>query len=458
MFKFRLSSRRAVSRLQTNTPDAGGGQRLVDKDFAVGWEWRSLIRGRLIMNLDQVSVMIGIDWADRTHVCCLFDQAKGTRHVIRVGSSPEDFGVWLDAVQTQYPQGRIVIALERPEGAMVEMIRYRSRFEIVPINPVVLHRFRQAFAPSGAKNDPGDATLIGEIVLTHPEKFEALMNQDPVLAALSALVKERRHWVDTRTGLLEELISVLKKYYPQALELAGENLASPMAGEFLLRWPDLLAAKKTNWSTLEKFYRRHHSGREDVLKRRRELLHTARIVCEHEAYLQPCRLHMLAIVRQIEAVSTSIAQFDAAIAELYAQAPGHDVIDSLPGAGDALAPRLWIACASEGPAPESETMQLKSGIAPVRIQSGNSKATCFRWARPRFLHQTWTEFAFHSLKDSVWARQYYQQRKDKGHGEGAILRGLAFKWIRIVARLWKDQRPYDESFYLEHCSARLAAA
>ena len=410
------------------------------------------------MNLDEVSVVIGMDWADRTHGCCLFDQAQGTRKVIQVGSSPEDFGAWLDAVQTQYPQGRIVIALERPEGAMVEMIRDQSRFEIVPVNPIVLHRFRQAFAPSGAKNDPGDAALIGEIVLTHPDKFETLMNQDPVLAALSVLVKERRHWVDTRTGLLEELISVLKKYYPQALELAGENLTSPMAREFLLRWPDLLVAKKANWSTLEKFYRHHHSGREEVLLRRRELLQTTRSVSEHQAYLQPCRLHMQAIVRQIEAASISITQFDTAIDELYSQASGRDVIDSLPGAGAALAPRLWVACALAGQNPSAEDMQLTSGIAPVQIQSGNSKVVRFRWARPKFLHQTWVEFAHHSVQYSAWANEYYRRHKDKGHGEGAILRGLAFKWIRIVARLWRDQRPYDESFYLQHCSARMAAA
>ena len=41
MFYFRLSGQRAVSRLQTNTPDADAGQRLVDKDYAVGWVRRS---------------------------------------------------------------------------------------------------------------------------------------------------------------------------------------------------------------------------------------------------------------------------------------------------------------------------------------------------------------------------------------------------------------------------------
>jgi hypothetical protein len=133
-------------------------------------------------------------------------------------------------------------------------------------------------------------------------------------------------------------------------------------------------------------------------------------------------------------------------------------IDSLPGAGEALGPRLWVACASEGNDPNAATMQLRSRIAPVQKQGGNSKVVCFRWARPWFLHQTWTEFAHHSIKTCFWACAYYQARKAKGHGDGAILRALAFKSIRIVARLWKDQALYDESFYLAHCSARLAAA
>jgi hypothetical protein len=338
------------------------------------------------------------------------------------------------------------------------MVRPRARFVLVPVNPVVLHRFRQAFAPSGAKNDPGDATLLGEIFLAHPEKFSPLAAPDPTAATLARLTKMRRHWVGTRTGLLEELISVLKQYYPQALELAGGNLASPMALAFLQRWPDLLTVRKARWHTLDAFYRQHHSGREAVLQERHQLLQTARSVTEDPALLLPHRMHMLAIVRQLTAVNASIAEFDETIAQLYATAPGREIIDSLPGVGEALAPRVWAACAMEGSAFSAELMQLKSGIAPVQKQSGNSKVVCFRQARPRFLHQTWVEFAYHSIAQCSWAQAYYQAREEKGHGKGAILRGLAFKWIRIVAQLWKDRVPYNESHYLQHCAARRAAA
>jgi hypothetical protein len=410
------------------------------------------------MKLEQISVVIGIDWADRTHVCCLQSQDGVSRETVQVGASAEAFGSWIETMEQRYPNGSIAVAIERPEGAMVEMLRERLRWVVVPVNPVVLHRFRQAFAPSGAKNDPGDAALLAEILRTHPERFNALPPAQDLGTELAAWVKGRRHWVNTRTKFVEQLIAALKSYFPQALELVGENIGSPMTLEFLERWPDLTAARKAKWSTLERFYRQHHSGRKDVLQRRQALLRSSRPVSEEEAYLRPRRFHMLAIVRQIAAAQTSIAQFDAAIAAQYALAPGREVIDSLPGAGPVLAPRLWVACAGEGPMPDATTMQLKSGIAPVQQQSGNAKVVRFRRARPHFVHQTWTEFAYHSLLGCVWARAYYKARTAKGHSKGAILRALAFKWIRIVARLWKDKVPYDEQYYLQHCAARLAAA
>lgn len=410
------------------------------------------------MQLDDASIIIGLDWAQRAHTCALFGPDKKLQATVQVDAAPEAFGAWLEKIERAHPQGRLVVAVERDDGAAVQMMRARARWSVVPINPVVLHRFRQAFAPSGAKNDPGDATLLGEIVLTHPEKFTALPPVDEQLGALATLVEQRRHWVDTRTGLLEQLGAVLQDYYPQALALAGDNLACPMAREFLRRWPDLAAAQQAGWSTLEAFYRSHHSGQREVLARRQALLAQAQAVSTTETYVGPRRLHMRTIVAQLEALGPSIAQFDAAIAELFAQAPGHEVIDSLPGAGPALAPRLWVACQQAGPHPAALDLALASGVAPVQRQSGETKTVAFRWARPRFLHQTWIEFAMHSIAGSQWAADYYKMRRKKGHGRHAIHRALAFKWTRIVAQLWREHICYDEPRYLQQRAARLANA
>ena len=39
------------------------------------------------------------------------------------------------------------------------------------------HRYREAFSPSGAKDDPSDAELALEVLLTHPERFKPLNPQ-----------------------------------------------------------------------------------------------------------------------------------------------------------------------------------------------------------------------------------------------------------------------------------------
>ena len=52
------------------------------------------------------------------------------------------------------------------------------------------------------------------------------------------------------------------------------------------------------------------------------------------------------------------------------------------------------------------------------------------------------------------AREYYQAQRDQNKGHHAAVRSLAFKWIRILFRCWKDRTPYDEAKYLQALIAR----
>src|SRR5262249_15969282 len=49
-----------------------------------------------------------------------------------------------------------------------------------------------------------------------------------------------------------------------------------------------------------------------------------------------------------------------------------------------------------------------------------------------------------------WAKAYYQHlREDENKTYQAAVRSLAYKWIRIIFRCWKDGKPYDEEVYLQ---------
>ena len=129
--------------------------------------------------------------------------------------------------------------------------------------------------------------------------------------------------------------------------------------------------------------------------------------------------------------------FDKRIAELVADHPDGALFRSLPGAGDALVPRMMVAFGTQRDRYQSAyEMQCYSGIAPVTEASGNSQWVHFRFICPKFLRQTFHEFAGCSIQRSEWTRAYYDHlRNDKNRLHQVAVRSLAFKWLCTVGYL-----------------------
>jgi transposase len=98
---------------------------------------------------------------------------------------------------------------------------------------------------------------------------------------------------------------------------------------------------------------------------------------------------------------------------------------------------------------EARDVQCYSGIAPVVEESGQQRWVHARHGYPKFIHQTFHEFAQASLPHCAWAKAFYQQQRDRGARRHEAIRALAFRWIRILLRLWKTGQIYDEQRYLE---------
>jgi Transposase IS116/IS110/IS902 family len=102
-------------------------------------------------------------------------------------------------------------------------------------------------------------------------------------------------------------------------------------------------------------------------------------------------------------------------------------------------------------------LQSFSGIAPVKEASGHTQWVHFRWACPKFLRQTFHEWAACSIAQCEWAKAYYEQQKARGKPHHVAVRALAFKWMRILYRCWKDRQPYREEIYLASLAKRRTA-
>jgi transposase len=151
----------------------------------------------------------------------------------------------------------------------------------------------------------------------------------------------------------------------------------------------------------------------------------------------------------------NILLLDDNIAQAFEAHPEAALFKGLPGAGPATAPRLLAAFGTDRSRyPTHSSFQKYSGIAPVTEKSGRQLWVHWRWNAPKFLRQTFVEWAGQSVPKCTWAKAYYQQQRAAGKHHQATLRSLAFKWIRILWRCWHDRTPYDETRYLASLTQR----
>jgi hypothetical protein len=156
-----------------------------------------------------------------------------------------------------------------------------------------------------------------------------------------------------------------------------------------------------------------------------------------------------ALILGLRALYTAIARYDREIAHTFSQHPDSSLFAALPGSGTAYSARLLAAFGSRRDLFQSaEAMLNFSGIAPVLKRSGRTTIIHRRYPRPLFLHQSFIEYANESIRHSLWARAFYQMQKAANKTHWVIIRGLAYKWIRILFRCWQERTPYDEIRYL----------
>jgi hypothetical protein len=254
--------------------------------------------------------------------------------------------------------------------------------------------------------------------------------------------------VDQRTALSNRLTDLLKQYYPQIL-LWFPDITTLLVGDLLLRWPTLPELQKAKAATLGKFFHQHNCRDQQMIQQRLEQIRRAIPATRDEAVIGSARSMALVCVQQIACLRRAIGELEKEIAELARQQPDWAIFDSLPGAGEVLAPRLMAALGSRRERFESASdLQCFSGIAPVKEASGNSQWVHMRWACPKFLRQSFHEWAACSIHFCDWAKAYYDQQRSRNKSHHTAIRALAFKWMRILYRCWKDRQPYREDIYL----------
>jgi transposase len=397
----------------------------------------------------EFAAFVGIDWADEEHAVCVLDGERLRREVLP--HTPEAIAAWTAGLARDFGGRPVAVMIEQSRGALLYALMQYPQLVLFPINPKQAARYREALAQSGKKDDPTDAECLARFVREHHRELRAWRPADSATRQLAQLVELRRKAVESRKQTTQQWEARLKEYFPLVLDLGDTALALAVVE----RWPTHHALARANPATLRKFFAQHGRRNEDQVNELIARIRAAQPLTTDRAIIDPNALAVKFLVKQQRLLEAAVDEFDTAIAQCFAAHPDAELFRSPPGAGAALAPRLLVAFGTDRDRfASADEVQAYSGIAPVTKRSGKSCRVSKRYFCNKFLRQTFHEFADHARKWSTWSKAFYDHLRARGHRHNAAVRTLAFKWIRILFRCWKDRQPYDEDRYLNQLRSK----
>lgn len=397
---------------------------------------------------EHYAAIIGLDWADKKHDVCIMPSHTEQFEYSQFAHTPESIKDWSMAIHQRFPGQKIAICLELKSGPIVYALLQYPWFDLYPVAPSTLAKYREAFSSSGAKDDPSDAYLMVDFTLRHSDKLRLISPDNEETRILTRFVEQRRLLVSEKVRLTHRISRALKDYYPQALDWFSD-IDSVIFCDFIKRWPNLKKVRRAHESTLIGFFHQHHVRYQSRIDKRLEGIKNAIPLTEDNAVIEPSENYVLCLVKMLRNMLNTLHEYDQKIAEHFKNHPDHEIFQSFPGAGPVFAPRLLTAMGSKrNRFANSDELVRQIGVAPVVKRSGQSTWIHWRYNCPKFVRQTFVEWANQSIHYSYWARIYYEQQEAKGKARQTILRSLAYKWARIVYRCWKNHEPYNEARYL----------
>jgi transposase len=401
----------------------------------------------LSANEPDFAAFIAIDWADREHAWAMQVAGGPSRETGKLAHTPDAIELWAMQWAARFPGRRVAVALEQSRGALLYALQKYPHLVLYSVHPSTSYAYRKAMFPSGSKDDPRDADLLLDLLTLHRRRLRALHPDTEQTRKLQALVEKRRQLVDERTAQTNRITDQLKLYFPQVLDWFDE-LHAPITVAFLRRWPTLPQLQQEDPVGLRNFFHQHGSRSQRRIDDRLRQIRQATPALQDPAVVEPAALMVRTLLSVVEALNEGIRALENNIEQVASAHPDYAIFCSFPAAGPTMAPRLLAAFGSQrerfGSAGELQTF---SGIAPVIQASGKQSWTHFRWACPKFLRQTFHEYAGLSIQSCSWARTFYEKQKAKGKAHHAAVRSLAFKWIRILFRCWQSSQPYQDDLY-----------
>jgi transposase len=390
----------------------------------------------------------GIDWADQHHDTLVIDEKGHQVGSLRIDHTPQGFAklnTFLEQIIADAPKEQMACIIETTHGLLIAHL-LEAGWPVYPVNPRTVDRRRAA---SGAKTDLIDAYLLAKTGRADFVDLHRLTPDSEKMTELKLLTRDQDALIQMQTRLVNQLTACLKAYYPVALELFGK-LQQKSTLLFLQAYPTPQQARAASAQQIEAQlkaarYPNPTAGAAAIF----EQLHQPHLQADAVITRAKARL-TLALVSQLLPLIEQIAQYDKEIEALFLTHPDHEIFESLPRAGQHLAPRLLAEIGEDRLRYQNAgSLQALAGTSPVLFQSGMYAKAHRRLGCIKPLRNALHQFAWQTTLSEPWATDYYQRKRAEGKSHTVAVRALANVWVRIIFALWQQHQCYQTAIF-EH--------
>jgi transposase len=416
----------------------------------------TVIRVRLPMGIRTKEAPMfygGIDWSEDYHNLCIMNEAGARVSEIEFVHTPQGFEhVEAERRKLDVPACECVTAIETSYNLLADFLLDRG-YTVYIVPPAATDGYRNRQGLSGAHTDGSDAALLASIMRTDRDSHRRLRPNKPLTRQMLAqvrLIENLRRSIQRQENQLRALVL---RVYPQALGLFNE-LKAQISLQFLIAHPTAQEAQSLSLEQFGAFCREHHYTRTDLIPQRyAHLIEPAPEAIPADALAHRDQIAVLAEVLLLQVRKREEAK--RTLKQLFAQHPDAFIFDSLPGAGDLLAPSLLVKFGDHRDRfPTPASVQALAGTCPVTESSGKRKIVKFRTACDKEFRRIAQQFARASKRESGWAAAYWEEGRPHWNSNSHAYRCLANRWLAIIWKIWQEREPYDEAYHLRQRALR----
>ncbi|QHA02132.1 IS110 family transposase [Streptomyces broussonetiae] len=396
-------------------------------------------------------IYCGIDWAERTHDVALVNdtgQLLAKRHITDDAAGYQLL-LELLAEHGDTEEDPISVAIETSRGLLEAVLRTGKR-KVFAINPMAAARYRDRHSVSRKKSDPGDALVLANILRTDMHAHRPLPDDSDLGRAIAVLARAQQDSLWNRQQLANQLRSLLREYYPAALDAFAawtNGLCRPEARELLKAAPTPTRAARLTRTQLQAVLKRSGRQRGIALEadRLRDVFHAE---WAHQPPLVEDALgkQMLALLVQLDAACTAADDLAKAVAEAFPQHPDAEILLSFPGLGIQLAARILAEIGDDRTRfADARGLKAYAGSSPVTRASGKKSSITRRWVKNDRLNHAGYLWAFSSLQASIGANAHYRRRREHGDWHAAAQRNLFNRMIGQLYHCLQHRKVFDEN-------------